>query len=492
MRTAKPNIILIVMDTARAQNFSCYGYRRSTTPHIDRIAQEGVLYERAYSTAPWTSPAHASLFTGRYPSNCSFHNGNLFLGGDHPVLAEELSRANYQTIGVSSNVFITDYFGFTRGFQTFYKTWQLLQCSHDVFRLKKQFHTSQGWHKLSGIYKKLKGDLVKNLLNISYKNMFDIQKSSAHVTKRTNKLVTRLLDDADRNKPFFLFINYIEPHLDYRPPLQYKLINNSLLSAFRLNSVPQDCQAFNAGALPLSEEDFLKLRALYDAELTFLDDMIGNLYLTLKLRGLLDNTLIILTSDHGENIGEHNLMDHCFSLHDTLLRVPLIMKFPSGMYSPKRITSLAQTVDILPTIREFAGLGNGQNKQSDGISLLPEGGGVRDFAYAEYTDAAYWLEGITKRFPAFDTSRHRLDLHAVIASDGFKLIRAENGAVELYNVIDDSEERRNLADEKPELSMLLQQNLQTWQESLKADTGTVAVRRDNDEILDRLRSLGYL
>src|SRR3972149_8651863 len=128
----QPNIIIIILDTARAQSFSCYGYKRKTTPNIDRIAQGAVLFENAISPSPWTLPAHASIFTGMYPSRHGCHERHKFLNRNLPTLPEILKNIGYRTIGISNNSWISKNFGFDRGFDSFIKLWQIIQYETDM------------------------------------------------------------------------------------------------------------------------------------------------------------------------------------------------------------------------------------------------------------------------------------------------------------------------------------------------------------------------
>ena len=132
MKAGKPDVVLIVLDTTRASSLSVYGHARPTTPRLEEFAREAVRFDRCVSPSPWTVPAHASLFTGLYPSAHGTEGDNPILGSGRPLLATLMQRAGYRTEGISSNVWISDVFGFARGFDAFHKTWQMFQNAHDA------------------------------------------------------------------------------------------------------------------------------------------------------------------------------------------------------------------------------------------------------------------------------------------------------------------------------------------------------------------------
>jgi arylsulfatase A-like enzyme len=481
----KPNVILIILDTARAQSFSCYGYNRETTPNINRIYQEGVLFENAISPSPWTLPAHASIFTGMYPSRHGCHEKHKYLKSEIMTLPKVLKNAGYRTIGISNNSWISRNFGFDRGFDEFIKLWQIIQYEIDLADA-----SVKGIEK----YKKamslvIKGNPFINIVNGVYGKYF--WRRYDYGARRINKIVGKLLHDelARIGTPFFIFINYLEPHLIYRAPKPFfGMFLSKNISKKEALSVNQDAWGYMGGVVPMTEADFEVLRALYDAELFYLDHRIGEVYEFLKEKNLLDNTLLIITSDHGENIGEHNLMDHQYCLYDTLLKVPFIMRLPGIFEGGKRTGNIVQTTDIVPTIMELLSLKDQRLlEEVQGESLLKDKN--ERFAISEYIAPQPPIEEISKRYPAGNFSKYNESLTSM-RSHEWKLIVSSNGKDELYNIVEDPDETRNSIHVQKSICKDMRTKIDSWIKEHREDM------KDEDthisaEIKKRLEALGY-
>jgi arylsulfatase A-like enzyme len=480
-----PNVILIILDTARAQSFSCYGYNRETTPNIDRISQEGLLFENTISPSPWTLPAHASIFTGMYPSRHGCHEKHKFLNKNPPTLPETLKNIGYRTIGISNNSWISRNFGLDRGFDSFIKLWQIIQYETDLADA-----SSRGIDKYKRAISLLaKGNPFINFANGIYGKYF--WRRYDYGARRINKIVGKLLHDkmTRSGKPFFIFINYLEPHLFYRAPKPFfGMFLPEGVSRKDALSVNQDARCYIGGVIPMDEDDFEVLRALYDAELFYLDHRIGEVYEFLKEKNLLDNTLLIITSDHGENIGEHNLMDHQYCLYDTLLRVPFIMRFPGTFEGGKRINTMVQTTDIFPTIIELLNIKDqGLHEEVQGEGLLKNGNSR--FAISEYIAPQPSIEAIRRRYPKGDFSKYDRSLTSIRSYD-WKLIVSSDGKDELYNILEDPMETKNLMSIHNDIYKNMRSKIDSWIRDNREDV------EDEDthvsaEIKKRLEALGY-
>ena len=206
----RPNLVLIVMDTVRARNLRAYGYGRETTPHLDRFLAEATVYRDATSPSPWTLPAHASMFTGRMPSQHGAHENHRFLDAEVPHLAELLRVAGYETVGLSSNSWISNTFGTSRGFERFFKVWQLVQSDQDLHRV----HVEDQWQKWRETVAQLTGrDFFRNLANGVYQRF--LADGYDKVGRRIGRWVRRWAAERDGKRPFFLFVNLMEAHLKY-------------------------------------------------------------------------------------------------------------------------------------------------------------------------------------------------------------------------------------------------------------------------------------
>jgi arylsulfatase A-like enzyme len=319
-----PNIMVIVVDALRADHLSSYGYMRPTSPNIDNLARQGVLFESAFSTAPWTAPAHASLLTGRYPyEHRVFWIGNKipYLDDSYPVLPEALREQGYRTAAFSAN---TDWFtsrtGFGRGFMRF----------EDYFHspVEAVMRTYYGESILSLVLPRLPG--------------YEGGPGRKWATD-VNRSVLRWLDH-DGERPFFVFLNYFDVHDPYLPPQPYR-------SRFS--------ELENPGGTLNGEGSFMALTAAqlqseidaYDGAISYVDHQIGQLLMEMERRGLSNDLLLVFTSDHGESFGEHGVYLHANSVYREEIHVPLILwrsgHFPAGLRISQPVTNAALPATIM-------------------------------------------------------------------------------------------------------------------------------------------------
>lgn len=335
------NLVLIVLDTVRADHLSTYGYPRPTAPFLDQFAEQGVLYGRAISPAPWTLPAHASIFTGLPPSQHGATSEHKRLDDDATTLGESLQAAGYETLGLTSNSSASSAHNLHQGFERFY----------EVFRPDP---TAGARAVRRGLPGPLAGPVARTLPG----------RPADKGASEVNRLVSRWLDERSERgetRPFFLFANLLEAHLPYDPP-----------EAIR--------QRFDYGPAPASLDGLLgrnwfralfgrigrgevftagEQRALadrYDAAIAYQDERLAELIGLLDARFAREDLAIVVTSDHGENLGDHGLADHVFSLHQTLLHVPLLVRHPPEFPAGLEIEGLVSTASIYATLLEVAGL----------------------------------------------------------------------------------------------------------------------------------------
>ncbi len=464
----KPNILLIVMDTVRADHLSCYGYERPTTPHLDRLAEEGVRYANAISTGCWTVPTHSSLFTGTYPSFHGARDGHPILNPNAQTMAALLKAYGYQTVGFTNIGWLTENTGLIRGFDTFLPVYRLYQG-----------------RSIPVLARRVLAKLVSVLTG-----------GKLTGASTTNQQVKRWLTHRNPEQPFFMFINYAEAHAPYRPPRSFA---QRFLEPYGLNlaealQVNQDPLKHMAGAAVMAEKDFEVLRTLYDAELAYLDTRLGELFSYLDQQDLLDQTMIIVLADHGENLGDHGMLGHKWCLYDTLLRIPLIIRYPSHFPSGTTVENQVQVVDIFPTMLDILDIQEkGIRDQLQGFSLLPDqvSNHPRQFAVAEWTGRS-WKDDFRK-YPGFDYTQFERDLKA-IRTHQFKYIWASDGQHELYDIAKDPTESRNLVDVLPEEAQRLQDHLFNFINAVKSTEETAPEEElEMDQVLvEHLRELGYI
>lgn len=422
----RPNILWIVLDTVRADHLSSYGYSRKTTPNIDRIASEGALFENAISAAPWTLPSHASMFTGMYPSKHRVNGEHFSLSNDFQTIVEILHRHGYKTFGYSNNPFVSGKTNLNQGF--------------DIFEFSD-------WGKRHD----LNSFLMINAVVQNNKTLMGTQDKGALDTN--NKVKEWIRNSHDSSPPFFIFINYTDAHLPYNPPRSYAAPYLDKAEALsKAQKVNKDPYVYLSGKAQMSPEDFEILRSLYDGELLYLDEKINELYDALQRLKILDKTLLIITSDHGENIGDHGLMDHVFCLYDTLLHVPLIIRYPKVFEPGSRIEQQVQTTDIMPTILNILGIDWNEAGEMDGHSLVTPDRKAQqqdsEFSISEDTFFPLILSILSGKNSEFDASIYARRLRSVRTKE-FKYIWASDDRDELYNLKTDPGELNNLIKSQP-------------------------------------------
>ncbi|MEP7326065.1 MAG: sulfatase-like hydrolase/transferase [Gemmatimonadota bacterium] len=324
-----PNVLLIILDTVRAWNLSGYGYARPTTPNLDQLMHGGVRFDWAFSQAPWTLPSHASLFTGRLPHELGA-NWLTAMDASYPTLADVLGQHGYLTAGFVANQLYLDYEkGTHQGFQHY---------EDYPFTLSELFRNSAIVRELSG------KRWIRNPFH-SYQLM------GRKDADAVNGEFLSWLDGAG-GRPFFAFLNYFDAHAPYLPA-------DSTEHRFATPGLHPDYDGWiryrgrpKGDSLP--RDYVLDNRDRYDAMLAQIDAALGRLFAELTRRGILDQTIVIVASDHGEQFGEHNLMGHGNSLYLPALHVPLIIRFPDGAPGGREVSRPVALRDVAATVLDLA------------------------------------------------------------------------------------------------------------------------------------------
>jgi arylsulfatase A-like enzyme len=467
----RPNILIFVMDTQPVRNMTPYGYTKPTTPNVARIASEGLVYENHFVTGSWTVPVHSSLFTGLYQTGHGTGGQHEFLAPELPTMAELLGEGGYQTVGFSNNTWVNqDETNIARGFQEFLLVPRPGSQNPQIGP---------------------EDDFVLH---------DEIDAGSAH----TMELVQQWFAGAyDSSRPFFMFINCVEPHLRAWAPDPFRgqfLLEGTTEEEAR--AVNQDIFAERLGRVPdrpggyMSQRDWDILKSLYDGETACLDQRIGVLYDYLTEAGLLDDTLLIIMSDHGDLLERQGMMGHHLSLFDDLIHTPLIVRWPGVVPAGERHAGFVQVCDWLPTFLDILALEPAAAVEMQGISLAPtwQGQAVRDFVVAEYMKPLQTIERALRHDPDFDY-RVWLRYLKTIRTNEWKYIWASDGKDMLFNIQDDPGERNNLLAEQSSVALQLRRQLEAFLGSLQrrdyGDTmrnhGFRNVRWDN---VDRLKAWG--
>jgi len=413
-RRDTPNVILLVLDTVRAMSMSLYGYPRQTTPALTRFAATGVVFEEAYSTAPWTLPSIASMFTGRYPQE---HGADWTtpLSKRDPTLAEHFRDAGYATAGFVANLnYSSAETGLGRGFRHFedYTTSLsdiLLSASPGRFILN-----NPALRRAIGFYDTF-GRKSADRLNAAFLSWL-----GGHA-----------------QRPFFAYLNYYDAHQPYLPPKPFDTLfgpdtlrNMALIRHVRT----RDAHRINKEAMSAPER--AAEQQAYDGAIAYLDSRLEQLIAELDRRDLTRNTIIIIAGDHGELFGEHGLFDHGNSLYLPLLRVPLIFRAPS-LAGGARITTPVTLRDLPRTVLELAGLDD-RTMPGESFAALARGASVSATGsplLAHITPA----KNIPSSDPVFKGPMW------TIISPPHQFILGGDGAVELYDFVTDPAQSVNLA-----------------------------------------------
>ena len=349
--TGSPNVLFIVLDTVRSDHLSLYGYRRPTTPNLERLAENGIRFDRARATAPWTLPSHASFFTGRWPHELDVHWLTPLKTGA-PLLAEYMGSRGYATAGFVSNTGYCSYdTGLARGF-TYYEDYPLkklafLQTAVFVKGILRRIF-ELGYADESGLL-----DSVPEFL----KRWFyaDARKDASLINRAFLDWLARRPEKA---RPFFVFLNYMDAHAPYKLPdgAQHRF-GHQPQSRDEIRILHEGWDLLDKLTLP---KPYLTMaRDAYDSCLAYLDEQLGMLFDELHQRALLDDTLVVIASDHGEGLGEHDLFDHGESLYGTELDVPLLILRPLESRTARVVRQVVSLRDLPATIVDLVGQGAG-------------------------------------------------------------------------------------------------------------------------------------
>jgi arylsulfatase A-like enzyme len=423
---APPNVLVYVIDTLRADHLGCYGYRRPTSPRIDAFARSGIVFTRAVAQSSWTLPSIGSILTGRTPPQHGAVSPEHGLRLRVPTLAELLRAHGYTTAAFVTNYLGSDVFGLGRGFSTF------------------RFYREQGSRR-AAVY--LRSDALF-------------------------RRVRRWLARAPR-EPFFLYVHATDPHFPYDPPRRFARPFVSRAAEGERARVLAEGRPLHNGReewgtrpAPVDARTVGLLGDLYDGEIRMADEYFGALLALLAERGLLERTLVVLTSDHGEEFGEHGGIAHGQTLHGEVLNVPLVVRLPGGVRGGSRVERLAQHADIVPTVLDAAGLP--PLAASEGQALLSA-------SRLDEVHASLRLGGFVQD---------------ALVSERWKVIRdrarARGRRFALYLTDDDPGEQHDRAADDPALVARVRARLQALGEA--GGPGPEVA----EQKLERLRALGYV
>ena len=465
MEADRPNIILIVMDTVRADSLSCYQPEKETTPNIDSVAKEGTLFLNAISPSPWTLPAHASIFTGLYPSQHEADWRSMYLDEEYLTLAEHLSEFGYQTVGLTENPWVSKNRGLAQGFKDFYE-----------------------------LYVYPRSAVIPRVIDKFRKILFNYRETREHAEDTVKVFKSWIYKNYNKknSKPFFAFLNMMPAHLPNYSRPQFMFSNPSREDLEKIEPVNQIPERFYLPHFRLNERELRLMHSLYEGDVAYLDSKLGELFNFLEDSGVLDNTVLILTSDHGENFGEHNLIEHQFCLYNSLLHVPLIIRYPPEIELDSKNHDLVSTIFLFQTIVDLAGIPKDKNlKHIEDKSLLQSN--PTDFIYAEYDNSLKMLKGVIGDEAPDDFNFEPFDKYLkCIYGSAYKFIWSSDGRSELFSLKEDWQEKQNLFSLEGLEAKEKYQQLKAWYDALWMPGLSKKAKKIDKKTEDALKSLGYI
>jgi uncharacterized sulfatase len=523
----QPDILLIVLDTLRADRLANYGYHRNTAPHLNAFTEKSVSFKRAISPAQWTVPAHASIFTGEYPTT----HMTTQIYDRHPegerTLAELLRDHGYATVGFCNNPLlgVVDN-GLDRGFEAFYNYGGTLPDRPPVGESRPNVFSKSAQHVLRQIRKLIapiqdafaRSDL---LLEIAL-HPWIVPLWQSHINFKGNSAQSihdivgylRTRRRHGRERPLFAFVNLMETHLPFYPPARF---TRRFAPYHRKDREARDfMRAYNHEHYrwmvplrePLTELQDRIINDMYDVEIAYEDHLLRSLYEYLDQPEVRDNTLVIITSDHGEGMNNHNFVGHSLVAYDDLVHVPLIVRYPRQYPENVEVSTPVSTRRIFHSALNAAGItdahhGNGHGKHVnidvEGLSLAralddsdTEQGRVLTEAYVPDTLIRLMKNGDPDAIESYRCHQMR----RAVYQDQYKLIKVGDTPDELFDLAEDPGENRNLLSEYPELVTEMATLLETFvigSENRRPTHETEQLDLEEDsELTERLKGLGYL
>jgi len=425
----QPNILILLWDTTRADRLSLYGHDRPTTPRLDAFAADAAVYEEAISPGMWTVPVHATLFTGLPLQTHGANAKWIWLDNHYTTSAEWFGEAGYDTWAFSANPYLSASSNLLQGFDTIETSWQgdyapaaarasrdkLLDrdASVEIGPAWRPTGHGQGWPEHLTAY--------KDAGTVSH------------------QALVKWLEERDNDAPFFAYVNYLEAHHPRIPSLASR---QALLDEETLDrGLATDFSLFNIMSFMEERHSYTELeleaaRGVYDASIRDLDAATGDLLDDLERRGVLDNTIVVILSDHGENLGEHGMYDHRWSVHQTLIHVPLVIRYPASV-AAERVGTPVSTQGLFGELCKLADIAC-----PPGTPTLDRAGPV----FSELIQPTPRIAAVKQGFEDLDPYRWSGRYHVVIDGDD-KLVRSSLDNHMRFDLRADPSEQHNLIDE---------------------------------------------
>ncbi|ETX00637.1 MAG: hypothetical protein ETSY1_10480 [Candidatus Entotheonella factor] len=452
----QPNIIFILLDTLRADHLPMYGYSRQTAPRLTALAKNGMTFKRMYAPASATRPSVASIFSSLYPAVHKTNHERDYLPNAVVTLAEVLREGGYQSLAIAANPNISPVFGFAQGFDHYEMAYS--DSAFKITTLGSVAEDALGRQFIDKLFAKGTefSGLADNMTHIALKRVAERER-----------------------KPTFLYVHYIDPHWPYTPPQPY----DRAFDAERNPSIRQaDTDPLQLAQGRVEQRKVSHTLDQYDGEILFTDHHVGRLLDGLERLGMLQNALIIVTSDHGEEFWEHGQRGHDKTLYEEVLHVPFLMSWPGRIPAGSTFDEMANLVDVMPTVLDMVGL-----------RPVP---GLQGFSLQKQLLQQASVNPQRKFFAQQQNNQRAIEM---VRHHRYKFVRhlrgPQQGLEEFYDLERDPLERRNLAP-------LAQTQVDAWRTELDlfnklAQQSNLLVEHQqvdklDDDMVKALRSLGYL
>jgi len=475
------DIVLVTIDSLRADHVGWHGYDRETTPTLDRRATEARTFSNAFAHACSTRPSFPSILTSSYALQ---HGGFERLSEDRTTLAEVLSGAGYRTAGFHSNLYLSADFGYDRGFDTFYDSRTDPSPAAKARNAVKRHLDSDGL-----VYRTL-----QRAFNATEKRA-GVEIGSAYVdAEDVTDLALEWIEEAPtpRDSPRFLWVHYMDVHHPYVPPAEYQ-------RRFRDESV-SDRDAIQLRRKMLEAPDEVTERELdaivdlYDAEIAYVDAEIGRLLDGVEANWG-DDAVVAVTADHGEEFRDHGGFSHSATFYDEVLHVPFLLDDGVGSSDPDEHDAdathddLVGLLDLAPTLAEYAGADRSDAFRGESLASMDDHS--RDAVIAEWADTSDDADEQSSSSPASQAQQDADDRRFAVRTDDWKIVRLEDGAERLFDLSSDPDERTNLVADQPDAAARLRDRLDDHERLLAASGEDMASVAMDEDVKERLRDLGY-
>lgn len=444
-------VVIILCDTLRAKSLPHYGNKRNTLPKlIPIIDKEFTVYNRTYAPAPWTVPSHLSLFTGLYPAQVMEAKTSFFLNESFKTLSELFKDSGYRTTGFSSNELVSKKFGFDRGFERFFQMWLPDPEEEDVLLDLKSKNDFERLKKLSRMIIKEddKRKLLKGIRQKMYKKFrSNIFKDAVLATRKSFKLLMNDIAGNNDQKSFY-FLNVMQMHEKHNPPASTR--NIFVKDNHEYENYYRDKKFIDHYAVERFSDDLLRyLELLYDEEILYLDQLISGFVQYLKENNLYDDTTIVITSDHGEQFGEHGHYTRTFSVYEPVIRIPLYIKWAGKSDNNSKIKNeMVMLHDLYSTFSNR--LDHWRPCPDSSIDL--NSSNKRSWIVSQFPDMSHDIMACKQERQSFSVKELGLEedsLTAFVLDDGTKII--ENGSHVVYYTLGndlDEETPHSVTDEQ--------------------------------------------